>query len=108
MFCARCGNTNVPNLMPAGLRFICRIGCEDRRYKILDEVKTRRVEQIKKGKTPIHDDTHDPADWVTLLVQQIGKASNTSNDRPGTATFRDRMIDVAAIAVACIERIDRL
>lgn len=79
-----------------------------KRERILTEVSARRVTQISLGHTPEQDDLNTPSDWITLLIRQVGKAANATSDQKGTPTIREKMLDLAALAVACVERIDRL
>lgn len=73
---------------------------------ILLEVGNERKRQDKKWGGANHDDQHLPRDFVQLIEDYAGwarvMAGMNSNDKA-----RKRLIQVAALAVASIESIDR-
>lgn len=73
---------------------------------VLQEVKNERIEQDKKWGGPEHDDKHSTGDFVELILDyttSVTYMSIAKND----GLKRKRLIQVAALAVAAIESIDR-
>lgn len=74
--------------------------------KILGEVLEERERQDRKWGGPNHDDQHDTATFVQLIEDYAGwarvMAGMDSHDKA-----RQRLIQVAALAVASVEAIDR-
>lgn len=71
------------------------------------QIGLRRNEQDARWGGPEHDDKHNECDWIAFIRQQLDKYEdatflNTSPNTNGTV-FEDRMIDVAALAIAAIE-----
>lgn len=75
--------------------------------QILDEVLQERRRQDNKWGGEENDDKHTPNDWHEVIADYNGwarrMAAMGSNDKA-----RKRYIQIAAIAVAVVERIDRL
>ena len=73
---------------------------------VLQEVADERVRQDEKWGGPEHDDTHTAQEWVQLIEDYAGwarvMAGMGSRDKA-----RRRLIQVAALAVAAAESIDR-
>lgn len=70
---------------------------------VLEEVRMERVRQEKQWGGPKHDDTHtiqEFACWIRSRVDEVGNMSY-----PDTA--RRRLIQIAALAVAAVESMDR-
>lgn len=73
---------------------------------IAEVVKERRRQDAKWG-GPEHDDKHSPCDWHEMICDYNGWARRMiAMNSPDEA--RQRLIQVAALAVAAVERIDRL
>ncbi len=72
---------------------------------VLDEVKQERERQDAMWGGPDHDNYHGPDQWCCLLMERLGKAADMGISRD---TFRRRLVQVAALAVAAIEVCDRL
>ena len=70
------------------------------REDILDEIKAERMEQDKQWGGPSHDDHHTTTDWMRYITYQAQQSVNPNE-------FRERMVKVAALAVAAIESYDR-
>lgn len=66
-----------------------------------DEIKRERVRQDAQWGGPAHDDTHDQTDWESYIEKQTMLADHNPS------SHRERMIKVAALAVAAIESYDR-
>lgn len=70
---------------------------------VLDEVAAERVRQDAKWGGPAHDDTHTLFEWWGFIRRRmVGRAVPD-----GKALERRDMIQVAALAVACVESMDR-
>lgn len=73
---------------------------------ILAEVARERLRQDGKWGGPTHDDTHSTAEFVQWIEDYAGWARMmASMNSPDKA--RNRLIQVAALAVAAVESIDR-
>lgn len=82
------------------------------RALIYKQIDGRRDKQDTKYGGPEHDDGHVPNDWIALITRYAGEAAaypacSKSLTQGDEVRFRARMLDVAAIAVAAIEQIDR-
>lgn len=66
------------------------------------EVAMERRRQDKKWGVQ----NHLPEKWMTILLEEVGEAAHgrLENDR---ANYREELVQVAAVAVAMIESIDR-
>lgn len=71
--------------------------------RVLSDIASRRVHQIGRGYDHAHDDAHDADDMEAHIRSYLQLAARASTD----ADYRDRLIDVAALAVAAVERWDR-
>lgn len=78
---------------------------------VLEEVEIERVRQDSKwGKQNCHD-----FEWVSILGEEFGEAAREANEanfvsgknRGNFAKLRAELIQVAAVAVAWVEAIDR-
>lgn len=78
----------------------------DVQQAVLDEVAVERDRQDAKWGGSEHDDCHSTTDFVQFIVDYAGwarqMASMGSHDKA-----RRRLIQVAALAVAAVESIDR-
>lgn len=73
---------------------------DDPKDRIFRDVKAERARQDAQWGGPAHDDEHELADWLSYIEQQAGAAYR--NDAP-----RERLVKIAALAVAAIESLDR-
>lgn len=71
--------------------------------RVLADVEFERDQQNEKWGGPDHDDQHGTRDWAAFITEHLGKALDAK--RP--ADCRRRMLQVAALACAAIETIDR-
>lgn len=80
---------------------------------IFEEIKQERARQDEQWGGAEHDDGHDLHDWSTYILHQLGhrtRAHSTPKEllaHVGKAEARERLIKIAALAVAAIESIDR-
>lgn len=72
---------------------------------VLAEVAKERERQDAKWGGPKHDDTHTLCDWAVFIFERMKRMMNYH----GAADPMDRknLIQIAAIAVAAVESIDR-
>lgn len=68
---------------------------------IFDEIKAERAAQDAQWGGPEHDDEHDVQDFLGFIEVQIQKY------RSDTSSIRDRLVKIAALAVAGCESFDR-
>lgn len=79
--------------------------------EVLEEVKRERIRQDTLwGKK--FDDTHTQNDWVAFITCYAGKGmrkmpGEEGQQYPGPESFRWAMIQVAALALAAVEALDR-
>jgi hypothetical protein len=69
-------------------------------YHLLHALLARRDQQDARHGGPEHDDVHSPKAWVTLVHAYAAEA-DLHNDDP--TAFEDKMLDVAALALAAME-----
>lgn len=79
---------------------------------ILEEIKSERKRQDEKWGS---DRTHHPLEWLAILGEEVGEVNQaaleahfTGYDRTDNwSDYREELIQVAAVAVAMIERYDQ-
>jgi hypothetical protein len=78
-----------------------------RQRLVLNEVQAERYRQDDKWGGEEHDDKHSHGDFVEFIYTKLMRANDAilTTQRPEQ---RRRMVQLAALAVANIERIDRL
>lgn len=80
--------------------------CESYRAQysgVIGDVLTRRDQQDARWGGPEHDDEHDEFDWQEFIRKQVNQAADADNSN----IWRDRMLDIAALAVAALQWADR-
>lgn len=77
---------------------------------VLAEVMGERARQDEKW----GPQEHSPVEWISILGEEFGEASRGANEShwgPSTtaslAEYRKEMLEVAAVAVAAVEALDR-
>jgi len=76
---------------------------------ILNEISFERSKQDSKWGIQ----NHCPADWLTILMEKVGEAAKAALEtklqgrHDAYALYRHELIQVAAVAVAMIECLDR-
>ena len=74
---------------------------------ILDEIYGERLRQLNKW----GEQNHGVADWILILAEEFGEASKEANEvrfrSKDPSEYRAELIQVAAVAVAAIEALDR-
>lgn len=74
--------------------------------QILAEIAAERKRQDEKWDGATHDDQHTSEDWHGILTDYAGWARRMAHQgSPHKA--RRRLIQVAAVAIALVEQIDR-
>ncbi len=77
---------------------------------MLAEVAAERDRQDAKWGGPEHDDGHTNGNWtiwIDLIDEHAGKAYSPDNSPEAYRNARRRFIEVAALAVAAVESLDR-
>jgi hypothetical protein len=72
----------------------------------IDTLNDERAYQDNKWGGPEHDNQHHPHDWCAYIVEHLGKALSASR-QGAAASYRARLVAVAALAVAALEAHDR-
>lgn len=70
--------------------------------KILDEVLDERLRQDNKW----GQQNHNTFKWMTILGEEFGEACRGAFE-DDLANYREELIQVAAVAVAAVENLDR-
>jgi hypothetical protein len=74
---------------------------------VLDEVDKERQRQDVKWGGPCHDDRHSTTDFVHL-IEDYACVAQTMASINNHDEARELLVRVAALAVAAVERLDRL
>ena len=69
---------------------------------ILDEVAKERWRQLQLW----GEQFHEPDRWLAILMEEVGETAQAQNEQK-RAEYRKEMIQVAAVAVAAIEALDK-
>ena len=77
-----------------------------RREAIFHEIVAERGRQNEKHGGPQHDDTHSIYDWVLFMRGRLCDAAE-ARGAAAAGIRRRKLIQVAALAVAAIESMDR-
>ena len=74
------------------------------RAKVMEDILAERERQLALGWSINHDDTHTTAEFAGLITERVNPMlfGHTPVEK-----LREEMVEVAALAVAAIERIDR-
>lgn len=72
---------------------------------IIQRIVAERARQDQQWGGPEHDDGHGPRVWEDILSDHVTRLTDVSGD-PAT-DYRDRMVKIAAIAVAAVQTWDR-
>jgi hypothetical protein len=76
--------------------------------RVLAEVQERRQKQDIKHGGPAHDDEfHPDPTWWCLTISDYNAKAMACHFAKNPEGHRDYLLDVAALAVAAVERIDR-
>jgi len=80
---------------------------DDTRRAVIGDILKERNHQLKRW-GPGHDEMHGPSEWVTILNIYLGKAAMESplyqGDSYRDERFKKRLVQVAAICMAALER----
>lgn len=72
--------------------------------EICRAISTERLAQDKQWGGAEHDDQHRSADWATYVSKQTKPIREMSSFSPASAEeFEERMVKVAALAIAAIQ-----
>jgi hypothetical protein len=87
--------------------------------RAVNDVQDERFRQVRQWGGPDHDDEHEAIDWLHLIFKQLKagekewaarrqkEGRDNADMRVGVFEVRDRLIKIAALAIAGIESIDR-
>ena len=79
-----------------------------KKQNIFSEIKMERERQDKQWGGKVHDDIHSVRDWVSFIVNFLGRTVNKKAKWGCNLKLaRVAFIKVAALSVAAIEAIDR-
>jgi hypothetical protein len=81
-------------------------GARDSQLSILAEIETERDRQDAKWGGAVHDDRHQVADFATFIRNYVGWAEQMAING-AQEKARKRLVQVAALAVAAVESLDR-
>lgn len=70
---------------------------------VYDEIREERARQDAKRGGPSNDDERRADDWTFLIEDKLCDADNADVD----SEYRQHMIEIAALAVAAVEWLDR-
>lgn len=75
---------------------------------LYEEIKAERQKQDAKW----GEQNHKPIEWIAILTEEVGEASKAAleahfRDVTILSEYRKELIQVAAVAVAMIESLDR-
>ena len=79
-------------------------------FNLIIEERNRQI--LEWGGAP-HDDSLHISEWLRILLKHLGRCADDIEEYHGRKSifhldaFRDRMVVVAAVAVACIESVSR-
>lgn len=71
---------------------------------LVEELRARRQRELEAHAAT--DGDLQPSDWIVLLVKRLGKVGGEAL-RMSPEGMRDELLGLAALAIACIEQIDR-
>lgn len=82
---------------------LVKLLANQRRCRALLDVDNERTAQVDRW----GDQRHDPFTWLSILTEEVGEAHKAAlHDRfggPAAGTFREELVQVAAVAVQIIE-----
>lgn len=73
---------------------------------LISEIEQERLRQVGKGYTSEHDDEHTVGDFVFFIKNYSGWAAQMAS-MGSMERARRRLIQVAALAIAAVQTIDR-
>lgn len=76
---------------------------------VYDDIKAERARQDAKWGGPEHDDELPPEEWLEFIKSHVDDAEDCIGDGEddSDARHRNALVEVAALAVAGIEYMDR-
>lgn len=81
----------------------------DKLATVLAQVGEERRRQDEQWGGPLHDDHHTPRQWFGLVDDHLGRAKKAAGGKSTDHdTYRHNLVQVAALAVAAVESLDRL
>lgn len=76
---------------------------------VLEAILAERIRQNRQWGGPAHDDGHAPQDWTHLLTDHAARLGHwaVEGNFVAAADYRQRLVKIAALAVAAIQAHDR-
>lgn len=76
---------------------------------VYQDIKSERAAQDAKWGGSGHDDSHDADDWMNYIDHKSAQAGELigAGSSGADVQLSRRMIQIAALAVACVESMDR-
>lgn len=75
--------------------------------KVLQDIVAERSAQDVQWGGPTHDDRHAPEEWLEYIEKQLDYANALIGMSEGDPEYRERLVKIAALAVAAIQALDR-
>ena len=79
----------------------------EHRTSVIAEIVAERDRQDAKWGGPDHDDCHGWSRWIDFIDEHNGKAYSEDDSEEAYVNARRRYIEVAALALAAVESMDR-
>jgi hypothetical protein len=74
---------------------------------VIDEIDAERARQDVQWGGPAHDDQHHPDEWIDYINKQA-RAGWLAAVTPHPVEYRERLVKIAALAVAALESMTRI
>jgi len=102
LLCKVCGQPHTPTEYDEGVCPDCWAAASDQIYV---EVAMERAAQDRQWGGPEHDDAHRERDWEDILHKHAYRLVDCLGE--ASPDYRQRLIKIAALAVAAIQAHDR-
>lgn len=74
--------------------------------QVILDILNERARQDEKFGT-VEETNHTPTDWIAILTEELGEAAQAANNNRWSngpiRSYREEMVQVAAVAVAALE-----
>ena len=83
-----------------------------KRRRAFNRIDAERIRQVEKWGGAEHDRQHGMSFWIALLSERVGRAASVLIDGVNndailtTMAYEDRLVEIAACAVAALEASD--
>lgn len=75
--------------------------------KVLQDIVAERNAQDVQWGGPAHDDRHAPEEWLEYIEKQLDYANALIGMSESDPEYRERLVKIAACAIAAIQALDR-